>query len=95
MHGALPWTADRQRRLALFRFAPANFAYGRGYLAGFGEGVMDLCTPQQRAVLEGPYATRLERPLTTAKPQAAPPPVKTRNPTKSAHDAATFGTKYF
>ena len=39
VHGSLSWQAPHQRRLALFRFAPANFAYGRGYLDkwGFGE----------------------------------------------------------
>ena len=36
VHGALPWRADRERRLALVRFSPATLSYGRGYLGGFG-----------------------------------------------------------
>ena len=34
VHGALPWTMPYERRLALYRFANANYAYGRAYLNG-------------------------------------------------------------
>ena len=61
VHGALQWKANHQRRLALYRFSPSNFAYGRAYLNQFGEKVMDLCTEHQRAVLAGPFAVRLQR----------------------------------
>ncbi len=61
IHGALPWKGSHQRLLALYRFAPATFSYGRGYLNQFGEGVDRSCTPQQLAVLSPPHAARLER----------------------------------
>jgi hypothetical protein len=32
VHGATPWRGEQQRRIALYRFAPANMGYGRGYL---------------------------------------------------------------
>lgn len=32
MHGATPWRGEAERRIALYRFAPANMGYGRGYL---------------------------------------------------------------
>lgn len=31
IHGCLPWTQERQRRIALYRFAPSNCAYARQY----------------------------------------------------------------
>lgn len=34
IHGALPWIPERQRRIALYRFAPSNCAYARGYSHG-------------------------------------------------------------
>ena len=34
IHGALPWTSEKQRRIALYRFAPSNCAYARGYSDG-------------------------------------------------------------
>jgi hypothetical protein len=30
-HGTLPWTAATERRVGLYRFAPATMAYGRAY----------------------------------------------------------------
>jgi hypothetical protein len=62
VHGATPWKADHQRRIALYRFSPANMGYGRGYLEidpARLEGMIDA----QRAVLQPPYASRLERPV--------------------------------
>jgi len=67
VHGSLPWKADHQRRLALYRFSPPNFAYGRAYLNQFGPNVWDLCDDIQRAVLGPPHAVRLERPLVPDK----------------------------
>eukprot|EP00392_Amoebophrya_sp_AT5.2_P008456 g8477.t1 len=32
IHGAMPWKGAHERRVALYRFAPANFGYGRMYL---------------------------------------------------------------
>lgn len=33
VHGATPWLASHERRIALYRFSPANMGYGRGYLS--------------------------------------------------------------
>jgi len=30
-HGTLPWAAASERRVGLYRFAPATMAYGRAY----------------------------------------------------------------
>ncbi len=61
-HGTLPWTAAHQRRSVLFRMSPGNLAYATGYNP-WPEAVLDEMTPEQRAVLEPPYHTRLNRPV--------------------------------
>ena len=98
MHGATPWTADHERRLALYRFAPANMGYGRGYL-DIPESALEHFTEQQRAVVEPPYAVRLDRPLVTAADASAgdeaPPTKRPRSEHKKQHDKALFGTSYF
>lgn len=106
VHGATPWLAEHQRRLALFRFAPANMGYGRGYTEIPSECLDDL-SPLERAVLLPPYATRLERPLVTVEAAAAAaaaqaagnevsePPLKKRSAGKKEFDKKLFGTSYF
>ena len=97
VHGALPWTMDYERRLALYRFSGPNYAYGRAYLNEWGgSDTLDKCTPQQRAVLAPPFAPRLERAMTTAHGDAGPEPVAyERAKEKKAHDVKVFGTSYF
>ena len=54
VHGAVPWKSEQQRRIALFRFAPSNHAYGRAYLSYPGalfHGDDDSLTDAERAVL--------------------------------------------
>ena len=46
--------------LALYRFAPPTVAYGRAYLEQWDE-VAALGTPAQAAVLQAPFAPRLQR----------------------------------
>jgi ectoine hydroxylase-related dioxygenase (phytanoyl-CoA dioxygenase family) len=66
VHGAAPWTAAHERRIALLRFAPAERSYGRaGAASGWPSSYLDGCTPAQRAVLEPAYNTRLDRPVVT------------------------------
>ena len=71
MHSTLPWSAAHQRRSVLFRYSPANSAFGGGRHAFDSEHrVGDTwpaswyrgLTDPQRAVLEPPYVTGLERP---------------------------------
>lgn len=99
IHGALPWRADHQRRLALFRFAPATNAYGRGYLESFG---LDMDRPEfadnpaLRAVLSPPFATRLDREVVDSFDQRSVCVVGGgRSSGKKDHDQAVFGTQYF
>ena len=61
-HGTLPWKAKHQRRSLLFRFSPNCLAYAKSYLP-WPEGMLEDLTPEQRAILEPPYHTRLDRPM--------------------------------
>ena len=96
VHGATPWRASRQRRICIYRFAPPNMGYGRGYL-DMPPGALDHFTELQRAVVEPPYAVRLERPLVTPQAAAAGEPAskRPRDEAKKDHDRATLGTAYF
>ena len=71
-HGTLPWTADYQRRSVLFRYSPANVDFAGGRHAfdqehrrgnAWPESWYEGLTDAQRAVLEPPYVTGLERPV--------------------------------
>eukprot|EP00939_MAST-03C_sp_MAST-3C-sp1_P002481 g2481.t1 len=82
VHGARPWIASHERRLALYRFSPRNFAYGRSYVDApdFG-GALDLCTSEQSRVLRPPYSARLCE--------------EKRSEAKMEHDKKTFGHAFF
>lgn len=95
VHGATPWLAAHQRRIALYRFSPANLGYGRGYLE-IPATALEGMSARQRAVLEPPYASRLERPLlSTDDADDAPLRKKARNAAKKELDQRLFGTSYF
>ena len=97
VHGALPWRAAHQRRIGLYRFAPANMAYGRGYLE-IPDDALASMTPQQRAVLLPPFANRLERPVVseaTAADPTADPELNARSAAKKEFDKKLFGTSFF
>lgn len=97
VHGATPWLGQHERRLVLYRFAPANMGYGRGYLE-IPPDALESFTPMQRAVVEPPYSTRLERPILTndiaLEPDMLPMKI-TRTQAKKDHDRNLFGTEYF
>merc|ERR1719161_1335115 len=65
VHGALPWQAEHERRVALYRFAPATCAYGRSYTTSpnWPPEMLEGTTPAQLAVLQPPFANRLDRPV--------------------------------
>ncbi|GKY99487.1 hypothetical protein MPSEU_000902900 [Mayamaea pseudoterrestris] len=96
IHGALPWQRDQQRRVCLYRFSPATNAYGRSYFGHEGGAwpvaIYDDLTDAQRAVLEPPYANRLDRPNINADNSIT---ITTRDERKKQHDKEVFGTKYF
>jgi ectoine hydroxylase-related dioxygenase (phytanoyl-CoA dioxygenase family) len=117
VHGALPWTPqNRQRRICLYRFAPATNAYGRSYfgshgsldnnnnddvislnsdemIMGWPKAMYEGLTAGQRAVLEPPYANRLDRP--NLQERDGHVVLTTRSERKKQHDREVFGTKYF
>ena len=97
VHGALPWVAKgKQRRVALYRFSPSTVGYGRMYREGFGKGVLKKCTEEEKVVLEGPYANRVERPYLYVNESGTVVVKKTlRNPVKKEHDQKVFGTEWF
>ena len=98
VHGAAAWTpVDRPRRCCLFRFAPATCAYGRSYFGhdkGWPSAMYDNLTAAQRAVLEPPYANRLDRPNISEEESEAVT-LTTRSERKKQHDRQVFGTQYF
>lgn len=66
LHGAAVRKGS-ERRVALFRFAPATCAYARGYTNGGFEDFQALLTEQQKKVIQNPFhlgqdRMRLERP---------------------------------
>jgi ectoine hydroxylase-related dioxygenase (phytanoyl-CoA dioxygenase family) len=95
VHGATPWKADHQRRIALYRFSPANMGYGRGYLE-IDPARLEGMTDAQRAVLQPPYATRLERPVVAVGGSGdVQVQIRQRSEEKKQLDMELFGTKYF
>ena len=62
VHGARAWSSERKRRIALYRFAPPTACYSKSYYPSWPASILDGMTEAQRAVLEPPYALRLERP---------------------------------
>jgi len=95
VHGAMPWNAEHQRRVVLYRFAPATVAYSRAYAPAWAEAVREHLTPAQRAVLEPPYAARLDRPVLTKGGDEKPDYGAPRPEVKKAFDQAVFGSRYF
>mmetsp|Transcript_3012 Transcript_3012/g.4253 ORF Transcript_3012/g.4253 Transcript_3012/m.4253 type:complete len:428 (-) Transcript_3012:15-1298(-) len=107
VHGAMAWTPETQRRVCLYRFGPATNVYGRSY---FNEQTGQTMWPDkmyeglndaQKAVLEPPYANRLDRPEivlergSDGKVVAEKVTYSSRNERKKQHDQQLFGTKYF
>lgn len=104
VHGALPWQGEQERRLALYRFAPANLAYGRGYVRdsdgkpfGITEEIWEGMNEAEKAVCEGAYANRCERVRVVVEESSGEvgTSFSKRNEVKKAHDLKCFGTEYF
>ena len=97
----------------MFRFAPATVAYGRSYLSsalepdvengGYGRAawpseITDGMTDEQLAVMQPPYAERLDRPILVRGIDGSGGGVtyRSRNKRKKEHDRDVFKTsKYF
>merc|ERR1719235_1767691 len=76
VHGAAAWQAEHERRIVLYRFAPPTVSYGRSYTPSWPAAMLEGLTATQRAVLEPPYAVRLDRPL--VRPGEAEPAFERR-----------------
>jgi ectoine hydroxylase-related dioxygenase (phytanoyl-CoA dioxygenase family) len=96
VHGAMPWTQDFQRRICLYRFSPATNVYGRSYFGHEGGGwpvrMYENLTEAEKAVLQPPFANRLDRPEIQPDGSIV---IQSRNARKKQHDQQLFKTKYF
>jgi len=92
VHGASPWRASHTRRLALYRFAPQHVAYGRCYAEGWPAAYLQGMTPAQLAVMQAPFAQRLDRAIPEVDGTTR---VLSRTEAKRQHDKQVFGTDYF
>lgn len=95
VHGAMPWVANHQRRVLLYRFAPGTVSYSRAYFPSWPDAFIEDLTPAQRAVLEPPYATRLDRPVLRRGGDEAPEFGAPRPKVKKEFDQKVFGQVYF
>lgn len=91
-HGTLPWVSSRERRVALYRFSPHYFAYGRAYLE-WPEDHYDGMTDAQRCVLEPPYNMRLDRKVIVEG--TGDVATMRREEKKKDFDKKVYGTTYF
>jgi len=91
VHGARSWTAAHERRIAIFRFAPATCSYGRAYLQ-WPEGLTEGMTPSQQAVVQPPFATRLDRSCIEPSGEVT---IDQRAANKRKWDEVVFENKYF
>ncbi len=103
VHGAMAWTPETQRRVCLYRFSPATNVYGRSYFNSengktlWPEKMYEDLNDAQKAVLEPPYANRLDRPeiILDGGDVVKNVDISSRNTKKKEHDQKLFGTKYF
>ena len=96
VHGAAAWRGEHERRLALYRFAPACRAYGRAYLEDWkmGAEAQEDLTDAERAVLAPPFANRLERPQIDPENVTATR-IEGRSEAKKAWDKQVYRAEYF
>lgn len=92
VHGTRPWTSEKKRRAALYRFAPPTACYSKSYYPSWQPAITEGMTPAQLAVLEPPYALRLERPYVNEEGEVT----RQRRPSfKKEFDAKVFGKPSF
>jgi len=94
IHGCLPWTADIQRRVALFRFSPAHLAFARGY-TNWPQEFLEGMTDEQLACMLPPYHQMYDRPLVAEQDNRLQVQVKGRSEVKKQFDKKVFGTDYY
>lgn len=55
-HGTLPWRSNHERRSILYKYSPGVMSYSQKYLPDGVEELLQEFTPEQRSLLEPPYA---------------------------------------
>lgn len=90
LHGAAVRNMNQERRVALFRFAPATCAYARGYL---DEPDFALLTPAQKAVVASPYHVDQDRQVPDENGGVWIP--HPRRADKKRFDQTVFGNDYY
>lgn len=95
VHGCLPWTPEeRQRRIALFRFAPPTHAFARGYCTSqWPEEYLKDMSEQQLAVMQPPFHPMYDR-MTLAE-DASGTMSRGRAQEKKDFDVEVFGVPYY
>jgi len=92
-HGTEPWTREQERRVVLYRFAPATCAYGRAYL---DRPEYEGLTEAQAAVLQPPHHARLDRnKVVVGSDGDVEVKLVERDAEKKAFDRSVFGTDFF
>ena len=100
-HGALPWTGAKERRTLFYRFGPGTSAYGRGYASIFDENLLSQLSPEQAAVLQPPFHSRLDRTALRVSTKEGGHSVveayrpEPRSDEKKRFDEVVFGHEYF
>ena len=100
-HGTLAWKSDVQRRIVLYRFSPANVAYGRNYSesdGGWDKETLRKMTDAQRSVVQPPFHPRLDRKsliYSEGREGVEATVPRPRPASKKDFDKKVFGTTYF
>jgi hypothetical protein len=95
LHGATQRQAEHERRVALYRFAPATCAYARGYSTTPNYDFVEYLSPAQRSVLTTPYYEGLDRarPIEGGGTDAHVP--NPRKEFKREFDRVVFNQEYY
>lgn len=93
IHGCLPWKADYQRRVALYRFSPSHLAFARGYSDSWPSEFLDGMTDEQLTVMQPPYHPMYDRPCLNSDGSLGQP--RTRSEEKKNFDKLVFGRDYY
>lgn len=97
IHGCLPWKSPVQRRIALYRFAPCNMAYARGYSEGWPPEFTNGMTDDQLSVMQPPYHSMYDRISLVVDPltKQISTQSKSRSESKKQFDLKVFGQQYY
>jgi len=92
IHGCLPWKANYQRRVALYRYSPSNIAFARGYSTGWPDSYLNGMTKQQLSVMQPPYHPIYDRECLDSDSNIVS---KGRSKEKKEFDQLVFSEPYY